>query len=49
MEIYQRKDVMKIRNFLAYGLRQNTSEYTVYGVGYGHYLWFECFIWAHII
>ena len=33
MEIYQRKDVMKIRNFLAYGLRQNTSEYTVYGVG----------------
>ena len=33
MEIYQRKDVMKIRNFLAYGLRQDTSEYTVYGVG----------------
>ena len=33
MEIYQRKDVMKIRNFLAYGLRQNTSEYTVYGAG----------------
>ena len=31
MEIDQRKDLMKTRNFLAYGLRQNTSEYTVYG------------------
>ena len=33
MEIYQRKDLMKTRNFLAYRLRQDTSEYTVYGVG----------------
>ena len=33
MEIYQRKDLMKTRSFLAYGLRQDTSEYTVYGIG----------------
>lgn len=33
MEKYERKDLMKTRNFLAYGLRQDTSEYTVYGVG----------------
>ena len=33
MEIYRRKDLMKSRNFPAYGLRQKTSEYTVYGAG----------------
>lgn len=33
MEKYERKDLMKTRNFLVYGLRQNTSEYTMYGAG----------------